>query len=73
MPTQVQIVLSGYNGQSGSGTFFIYSPDGTYIGKGECLTPGSHFHTIKVNGDPIVDEDGKIIGYEEKDASWAYS
>ena len=67
MPTQVQIVLSGYNGQSGSGTFFIYSPDGTYIGKGECLTPGSHFHTIKVNGDPIVDEDGKIIGYEEKD------
>ena len=67
MPTQVQIVLSGYNGQSGSGTFFIYSPDGTYIGKGECLTPGSHFHTIKVNGDPIVDENGKIIGYEEKD------
>ena len=67
MPTQVQIVLSGYNGQSGSGTFFIYSPDGTYIGKGECLTSGSHFHTIKVNGDPIVDEDGKIIGYEEKD------
>ena len=67
MPTQVQIVLSGYNGQSGSGTFFIYSPDGTYIGKGECLTPGSHFHTIKVNGDPIVDEDGKITGYEEKD------
>ena len=67
MPTQVQIVLSGYNGQSGSGTFFIYSPDGTYIGKGECLTPGSHFHTIKVNGDPIVDENGKIIRYEEKD------
>ena len=67
MPTQVQIVLSGYNGQSGSGTFFIYSPDGTYIGKGECLTPGSHFHTIKVNGDPIVDENGKITGYEEKD------
>ena len=67
MPTQVQIVLSGYNGQSGSGTFFIYSPDGTYIGKGECLTPGSHFHTIKVNGDPIVDENGKIIGYEVKD------
>ena len=67
MPTQVQIVLSGYNGQSGSGIFFIYSPDGTYIGKGECLTPGSHFHTIKVNGDPIVDENGKIIGYEEKD------
>ena len=67
MPTQVQIVLSGYNGQSGSGTFFIYSPDGTYIGKGECLTSESHFHTIKVNGDPIVDEDGKIIGHEEKD------
>ncbi len=61
---QVQIILQGYNGKSGSGTFYIYNPDGTYVGQGECLKSGSHFHTVR--GKEIVDpETGKIIGYEE--------
>ncbi len=66
MPTQVEVVLTGYTGQSGSGTFFVYTPDGTYLGQGECLSNGSHFHTIKVGEDPVIDKDGKIIGYDDR-------
>lgn len=66
MPTQVEIVLTGYTGQSGSGTFFVYTPDGSYLGQGECLSNGSHFHTIKVGEDPIIDKDGNIIGYDDR-------
>lgn len=66
MPTQVEVVLTGYTGQSGSGTFFVYTPDGSYLGQGECLSPGSHFHTIKVGEDPIIDKDGNIIGYDDR-------
>ena len=66
MPTQVEVVLTGYTGQSGSGTFFVYTPDGSYLGQGECLSNGSHFHTIKVGEDPVIDKDGKIIGYDDR-------